>query len=115
MGVEEIERLEIRIEELREAIERSRRLMLAGRAAAVVGPALIVAFMLGALDYTPVRMIVAFALAIGGMVLSGSSRSSTELLEHSLQRAEAARRAALDGAELVEFGEPDLPTWRADQ
>jgi hypothetical protein len=114
VGVGEIERLELRIEELREAIERSRRLMLAGRVAAVVGPALIVAFMLGALGFTPVRMIVAIALAIGGMVLSGSSRSSTEQLEHSLQRAEAARRAALDGAEFVEFGDPVLPNWRTD-
>ena len=115
VGVGEIERLELRIEELREAIERSRRLMLAGRVAVVVGPALIVASMLGALGFTPVRMVVAIALAIGGMVLSGSSRSSTEQLEHSLQRAEAARRAALDGAELVEFGEPVLPNWRTDR
>ena len=89
--MEEIERLEIRIEELREAIGRSRRLMLAGRAAAVVGPALLVCIMLGALDFTPVRMIVAFALAIGGIVLSGSSRASTEQLERSL-RADRERK-----------------------
>jgi hypothetical protein len=103
--MEEIERLEIRIEELREAIERSRRLMLAGRAAAVVGPALLVCLMLALLDFTPARMIVGIALAIGGMVLSGSSRASTEQLERSLTRTEAERRAAIDGAELVELGE----------
>jgi hypothetical protein len=103
-AMEEIERLENRIEELREAIIRSRRLMLAGRAAAVVGPALIVSFMLGALDFSPVRMIVAIALAIGGIVLSGSSRSSTEELEGQLRRAEAERRAAIDGAEFVQLG-----------
>ena len=103
--MEEIERLEIRIEELREAILRSRRLMLAGRAAAVAGPALLVCLMLGVLDFTPVRMIVAIALAIGGVVLTGSSRSSTDELERSLTRTEAERRAAIDGAELVEFGD----------
>ena len=103
--MEEIERLEIRIEELREAILRSRRLMLAGRAAAVAGPALFVCLMLGVLDFTPVRMIVALALAIGGVVLTGSSRSSTDELERSLTRTEAERRAAIDGAELVEFGD----------
>jgi len=103
--MEEIERLEIRIEELREAIERSRRLMLAGRAAAVVGPALLVCLMLGLLDFTPARMIVGIALAIGGMVLSGSSRASTEQLEGQLKRAEAERTATIGGAELVELGE----------
>ena len=104
-GMEEIERLENRIEELREAILRSRRLMLAGRASAVVGPALLVFMMLGALDFTPVRMIVAIALAIGGIVLSGSSRSSTEELEGQLRRAEAERRAAIDALDLVEIGD----------
>ncbi len=79
--------------------------MLAGRAAAVVGPALLLFLLVGALDFTPVRMIVAIALSIGGMVLSGSSRSSTELLERSLQRIEAERRAASQGAEFVQLGE----------
>jgi hypothetical protein len=70
--MEEIERLELRIEELREAIERSRRLRLAGRASAVIGPALLAGFALGLVDYAPTRMIVALALAIGGVVLTGS-------------------------------------------
>lgn len=103
--MEEIELLELRIEELREAIERSRRLMLAGRAASVFGSALLVAILLGALEFTPVRMIVAIALGIGGIVLSGSSRSSTEQLEGQLKRAEGKRAAALDGAEFVELGD----------
>ena len=103
--MEAIEGLEIRIEELREAIVRSRRLMLAGRAAAIVGPAVIVCLMLDALDFTPVRMIVSIALAIGGIVLSGSSRSSTEELERQLRRAEAERAAAIDALQLVEIGE----------
>ena len=64
--MDEIERLEIRIEELREAIARSRRLRLVGLASAVIGPALIVGFVLGLVDYSPTRVIVAFALAIGG-------------------------------------------------
>ena len=104
-GVEEIDELETRIAELRDSIRRSRRLMLAGRAAAVTGPVLLVCLLLGLVDFTPVRMIVALALAIGGVVLSGSSRSSTELLERSLSRLEAERSAAIDGAELVQLGE----------
>jgi HAMP domain-containing protein len=103
--LDEIERLELRIEELREAIERSRRLRLAGRASAVVGPALLAGFALGLVAYTPTRMIVALALAIGGVVLTGSSRSSTEELERSLKQAEAERMAAIDALDLVQVGE----------
>jgi O-antigen ligase len=103
--MDEIERLELRIEELREAIERSRRLRLAGRASAVIGPALLAGFALGLVAYTPTRMIVALALAIGGVVLTGSSRSSTEELERSLKQAEAERMAAIDALDLVQVGE----------
>ena len=103
--MDEIERLELRIEELREAIERSRRLRLAGRASAVAGPALLAGFALGLVAYTPTRMIVALALAIGGVVLMGSSRSSTEELERALRQAEAERIAAIDALELVQVGE----------
>ena len=103
--MDEIERLELRIEELREAIERSRRLRLVGLTSALLGPALIVGFILGLVDYTPARVLVAFALAIGGMVLMGSSRSSTEELERAMKQAEAERTAAIDALDLVQVGE----------
>ncbi len=102
--MDEIERLELRIEELREAIERSRRWRLAGRASAVAGPALLAGFGLGLVAYTPTRLIVALALAIGGVVLMGSSRSSTEELERALRQAEAERIAAIDALDLVQVG-----------
>jgi hypothetical protein len=102
--MEEIERLELQIEHLREAIERSRRLRLAGRASAVIGPALLASLALGLVPFTPARMIVALALAIGGVVLMGSSRASTEELERSLKQAEAERIAAIDALDLVQVG-----------
>jgi hypothetical protein len=103
--MDEIERLELRIEELREAIARSRRLRLVGQASAVIGPALIVGFVFGLVAYSPTRMIVALALAIGGMVLMGSSRSSTEELERALRQAEAERMAVIDALDLVQVGD----------
>ena len=103
--MDEIERLELRIEELREAIARSRRLRLVGLASAVIGPALIVGFVFGLVAYTPTRVIAAFALAIGGMVLMGSSRSSTEELQSAMKRAEAERMAAIDALDLVQVAE----------
>jgi hypothetical protein len=103
--MDDIERLELRIEELAEAIGRSRRLRLAGQASALAGPALLACFALGLLDYTPARMVVALASAIGGMVLMGSSRASTEELERSLNEAEAQRIAAIDALDLVPVDE----------
>ena len=103
--MEQIERLEIQIEELREAIQRSRRYGIAGRAGAVIGPALLACLVTGVLDFTPVRMIVGIALAIGGVVLMGSSRSSTEQLELTLKLREGERIAAIDALELVQVGD----------
>jgi O-antigen ligase len=99
---ERIEQLEIRIEELRDSIRRSRRLILAGRACAVIGPALLVCVMLGLINFTPVRMIVGLALAIGGVVLTGSSRASTQQLEFLLRQTEKERSAAIDALDLIQ-------------
>ena len=44
---EQIERLEAQIDELREAIRRSRRLVVAGRACAFAGAALLICLVLG--------------------------------------------------------------------
>ena len=103
--MEQIERLEIQIEELREAIQRSRRYSIAGCAGAVTGPVLLACLVAGLLDFTPVRMIVGIALAIGGVVLMGSSRSSTEQLELTLKLREGERIAAIDALELVQVGD----------
>jgi hypothetical protein len=102
---DEIERLELQIEELRDAIARSARLALAGRGAAVAGPALLVGFLLDLVTFTPTRMILALALAIGGLVLTGSSRASTEELRRSLAKVEADRNAAIDALGLVDLGD----------
>jgi hypothetical protein len=103
--MEEIERLELRIEKLSEAIERSRRLRLGGRALVVIGPMLLAGFALGLVNDSPTRVIAALALAIGGVVLMGSSRSSTEELERSLRQAEAERIAAIDALKLTAVGD----------
>jgi hypothetical protein len=98
---QEIEELELRIEELQDSIVRSRRLMAAGRAAMVVGPVLLLALLLGVFAYSPARVLLALALLIGGVVLTGSSKSSTEQLERSLERVERERNAAIDALGLV--------------
>jgi len=101
---EEIERLETQIDELREAIQRSRRLVLAGRACGCAGAALLICLMLGVATVTLGRIIVGISVALGGLVLMGSSVGSTKQLELSLKKTEAERNAAIDALEFVEFG-----------
>jgi len=103
--VDEIERLENEIEELQDAIRRSRKLILAGRSCAAVGLALLACLILGLMNFTPIPGIAGIAMALGGLVLMGSSKASTAELERSLKRAEAERRAAIDALELVEVGD----------
>jgi hypothetical protein len=102
---EQIERLEAQIDELREAIRRSRRLVIAGRACAFAGPALLICLVLGLAAVTPVLMLVGIALGLGGLVLMGSSVGSTKQLELSLKRTEDERNAAIDALEFVDLGD----------
>lgn len=64
---------------------------------------MLVCLMLGLIDFTPVRMIVGIALAIGGVVLTGSSRASTDQLMLSLKRTEEERSATIDALQLVQL------------
>lgn len=101
---EHVEELEFRIDELRDAIARSRRLMSAGRVGAVLGAILLLALMIGVIGFAPARVVFTLALLIGGVVFAGSSKSSTEQLEGSLARAERERNAAIDALGLVDAG-----------
>ncbi len=103
---EDVEELEFRIDELRDAIARSRRLMTAGRAGAGVGAVLLLALMIGVFAFAPARVVFALALMIGGVVFAGSSKSSTEQLVGALARAERERNAAIDALALVTAAEP---------
>jgi len=104
-SADEIERLEAEIDELREAILRSRRLVMIGRACAFAGAALLICLMLGPVAFTPIRMIVGITVALGGLVLLGSSVGSTRQLELSLKQAEDKRNEAIDALEFVELGD----------
>ncbi len=102
---EQIERLEAQIDELRESLQRSRRLVVAGRAGAFAGAALLICLMLGLATFTPVRLIAGITVALGGLVLMGSSVGSTKQLELSLKQTEDERNAAIDALEFVEIGD----------
>jgi hypothetical protein len=93
---EEIDELELRIEELAEALERCRKFTLAPKIAIVVGALLTTATLLGFLTFTPMAMLGGVAALLGGIVVYGSNGSTSDEFTKSPRDAEA-RRAALVG------------------
>jgi hypothetical protein len=91
---EEIAELEVRIEELAEALERCRKFAFAARIAIILGALLTAATLLGFLTFTPIALVGGVAALLGGIVIYGSNASTSDELTKSLQGAEA-RRAAL--------------------
>jgi hypothetical protein len=102
---EQIDRLEAQIDQLREAVRRSRRLAAAGRACAFAGAALLICLIFDLGTFTPVRMVVGITVALGGLVLTGSSAGSTRQLELSLKQTEDKRNAAIDALAFVKIGD----------
>jgi hypothetical protein len=84
---EDIARIEARIEELNEAIERCRKLALAAKVAIGAGSAWIVLTLTLLIPYVPYMTVAALAAVIGGIVLLGSNRTTW-------QQTEAAREAS---------------------
>ena len=101
---EQIERLEAQIDELREAIQRSRRLVVAGRAGVFGGVAFVICWVLGLATATPVQLIVGITAGLGGLVLMGSSVGSTQRLELSLKQTEDERNTSIDALEFADHG-----------
>src|SRR2546423_8301336 len=98
---EDISRLELHIEHLANTIERCRKIILTSKIAIAVGGLLMLALLLGAIRFSPVAMIAAMTLAIGGVVVFGSNTSTLKQSTADLQAAETLR------AELI--GRIDLP------
>ncbi len=104
---EQISRLEARIEELAETIERCRKIILVSRAAIAVGGLLILAIMLGAIRFDPMAVIGAITAMIGGTVLLGSNTSTSQETTATLRAAEAQRAELISKIELRVVGDRD--------
>jgi|SRR5882724_2613931 len=104
---EQISRLEERIEELADAVERCRKLMLFSKAVIAVGGLLIVAIMFGAIRFDPAAMIGALTAVIGGTVLLGSNSSTSHETMAALKAAEEQRAELIGRIDLRVVGEED--------
>jgi len=105
---EDISRLELRIEQLANRIERCRKIILVAKIAIAVGGALILALLLGAIRFNPVAMIAATTLAIGGIVVFGSNTSTSKQAAADLSAAETLRAELIGRIDLRVVGLPDL-------
>jgi len=97
---DDIARIEARIEELNEAIERCRKLALAAKIAIAAGTIWIVLTLLWLIPYVPFLTISALAAVIGGVVLAGSNSTTWKQTEAALAASEKMRADMIDGLEL---------------
>ena len=97
---DEIVHLEEQIDELAARIESCRKFILAGRIAVIGGGAVLVAILIGALEFNPSVMALAVAAVLGGIVAAGSSHSTTKEARHELNAVEAKRTALIGHIDL---------------
>lgn len=96
----EIARLEERIEELSIKLEGCRKYAAAALTSMGLGGVLLVAGLTGVMQLDAVTVMAAAAAMLGGIVLSGSNRSTTREVEAELAEAEAERAALIGQIDL---------------
>ena len=94
---EEIARLEARIEELADNLERGRKIRLVSKLVLIAGLLWLTAEVLGITRSGAPGLIGSIAAILAGLVLSGSNRSTMVQAQTALDTAEA-RRIALIGS-----------------
>ena len=99
---DEIARLEAQIEELAETIEGCRKLILLAKIVIAGGALVMLAMLFGAIRDDTAVLAGAMAALLGGIVVSGSNRSTSNQALAKMKAAEARRSALIDGLELRE-------------
>ena len=102
---EHIARLEGRIEDLAEIIERCRKAILIAKVVICLGAIVVVTMMLGAMRFDPVGVLAAITAVIGGTVVFGSNTSTLKQTSAALKAAEAERVELIGRIDLQVVGE----------
>jgi hypothetical protein len=104
---DQILRLEAHVEELTEAIERCRKVILVSKVAFAAGGIWLLAFTLGAIRFDPLAMIGAISAVIGGTVVFGSNTSTSKQTTIAIKAAEALRAELIGKINLRLVGEAE--------
>lgn len=89
--LDEISKIELRIEQLAEVAERCRKIILGSKAAIAGGATLLLLMMLGLFGSSPVAALGSIALILGGIVSLGSNVSTLQQTEAAIGAAEVQR------------------------
>ena len=103
--IDEISRIEARLDELAEVSERCRKIILASKAAIAGGVALLLVMMLGLLGSNQVTTIGSIAVVIGGIVSLGSNVSTLRETMAAMSAAEMLRSNLISRIDLRLVGD----------
>src|SRR3979490_1219724 len=103
--IDEISRIEARLEELAEVSERCRKIILVSKAAIAGGGALLLVMVLGLFGSNQVAAIGSVAMGVGGIVSLGSNVSTLRQTMAAINDAEAARSDLISGIDLRVVGD----------
>jgi hypothetical protein len=102
---DQIARLESRVEELADAMERCRKIRLISRIAIAAGGLWMLAVAIGLLGFDAMAMMAAISGVIGGTVMYGSNRTTWREVDAAMNDAEAKRAELIGRLELRVVGD----------
>jgi hypothetical protein len=106
--IDEISRIEVQLEELAEASERCRKIILVSKVAIVGGVVLPLLMMLGLAGSNQVAAIGSIAVVLGGIVSLGSNVSTLRQTMAAMNAAEALRSDLISRIDLRVVGDRGL-------
>jgi hypothetical protein len=103
--IDEISRIEARIEELAEIAERCRKIIFVSKAAIALGVAVLLVMMLGPFGSDQVAAIGSIAAVLGGIVSLGSNVSTLRQTMAAMSAAEVLRSDLIGRIDLRVIGD----------